>query len=118
MEPHRTKKGMFEKHFNQEVQLSSLQKQSNDSSNVVIQGLPWEKLHPGFILQESASTKAAEKGTQTMAAKVVEEEGQREVMTADEKAETRTIYLLYMPSYAEQRKHQMIEILEKEKKNL
>ena len=121
MEPYRTnsslKKDMFEKHFNQEVQLSSLQKQSNDSSNVVIQGLPWEKLHPRFFLQESASTKAAEKVTQTMAAKVVEEEGQREVMTADEKAETRTIYLV-MPSYAEQHKQQMIEILEKEKKNL
>ena len=39
-----------------------------------------------------------------MAAKITEEEGQREVMTADKKAETRTIYLV-MPSYAEQHKH-------------
>ena len=52
-----------------------------------------------------------------MAAKDVEEEGRGEVMTADEKAETRTIYLV-MPSYAEQHKHQMIEILENQKKNL
>ena len=52
-----------------------------------------------------------------MASKVVEEEGRREVMTADEKPEARTIFLV-MPSYAEQHKHQISVILEKEKKNL
>ena len=52
-----------------------------------------------------------------MAEKVVEEEGRREGMQAEGRAETRTIYLV-MPSYAEQHKHQMIEILEKEKKTL
>ena len=63
MEPYRTKKGMFEKHFNQEVQLPSFKKQSNDSSNVVIQGLQREKIYPRFFIQESASAKTAEKGT-------------------------------------------------------
>ena len=117
MEPYRTKKGMFEKHFNQEVQLPSFKKQSNDSSNVVIQGLQREKLYPGLFLQESASAKTAEKGTKTVAEKVVEEEGRREVMQAEGRTETRTIYLV-MPSYAEQHKHQIAVILEKEKKNL
>ena len=51
-----------------------------------------------------------------MALKVVEE-GRGEGMSADEKAETKTIYLV-MPSYAEQHKRQIMEILAKEKKNL
>ena len=52
-----------------------------------------------------------------MATKVVEEEGRREVMQAEGRTETRTIYLV-MSSYAEQHKHQIAVILEKEKKNL
>ena len=117
MEPYRTKKGMFENHFNQEVQLPPFKKQSNDSSNVVIQGLQREKLYPRLFLQESASAKTAEKGTKTVAEKVVEKEGQIEVMQAEGRTETRTIYLV-MPSYAEQHKHQIVEILDKEKKKL
>ena len=67
---------MFENYFNQEVQLPPFKKQSNDSSNVVIQGLQREKLYPGLFLQESESASAkAAKGTKTMATKVVEEEG-------------------------------------------
>ena len=47
----------------------------------------------------------------------MEEEGRREVMETDERSETKTIYLV-IPSYAELHKHQIVEILEKEKKNL
>ena len=52
MEPHRIKRGMLSGLYNQEVQMLSLQQQSTDVSNVVIQGLPWEKLHPGIFLQK------------------------------------------------------------------
>ena len=97
MEPYRTKKGMLEKHFNQEVQLPSFKKQSNDSSNVVIQGLQREKLYPGLFLQKSASAKTAEKGTKTVAEKILEKEGRREIMQAEGRTKTKTIYLV-MPS--------------------
>ena len=100
MEPYRTKKGMFENHSNQEVQIQPFKKQSNNLSNVVTQGLQRGKLYPGLFLQESASAKTAEKGTITVAEKIVEKEGRREVMQAEGRTETRTIYLV-MPSYAE-----------------
>jgi hypothetical protein len=119
MEPYRTKKGMFENHSNQETQLPPFKKQSNNSSNVVTQGLQREKLHPGLFLQKSASAKTAEKGAKTMAEQILEKEGRREIVQAEaeERTEAKTIYLV-MPSYAEQHKHQIAAILEKEKKNL
>ena len=118
MEPYRTKKGMFENHSNQEVQIQPFNKQSNNSSNVVTQGLQREKLHPGLFLQKSASAKTAEKGTKTMAEQILEKEGRREIVQeAEKRTEAKTIYLV-MPSYAEQHKHQITAILEKEMKNL
>ena len=119
MEPHRIKIGMFYGHFNQEVQSLSLQQQSNDKSSVVIQGLPWEKLHPGIFLQKPIPTEAAEKtGITAMApTEVVEEKGRGRTMKAEESDETRTIYLV-MPSYAEPYKRQIMQILAKEKTNL
>ena len=119
MEPHRTKRGMFHGHFNQEVQSLSLQQQSNDSSNVVIQGLPWEKLYPGILLQKPIPTEAAEETRNKAVAskEVVEETGRGRTINAEESGETRTIYLV-MPSYAEHYKRQIMEILAKEKKNL
>ena len=122
MEPHRTKKGMFENHSNQETQMPPFKKQSNNTSNVVTQGLQREKLHPRLLLQKSASSAssaAAEKGAKTMAEQVLEKEGRREIVQeeAEKRTEAKTIYLV-MPSYAEQHKHQIAAILEKEKKNL
>ena len=117
MEPYRTKKGMFENHSNQEVQIQPFKKQSNNSSNVVTQGLQREKLYPGLLLQKSASAKTAKNGTETVAEQILEKEGRREIMQAEGRTETKTIYLV-MPSYAEQHKHQIAAILEKEKKNL
>ena len=119
MEPHRTKKGMFENHSNQETQMPPFKKQSNNTSNVVTQGLQREKLHPGLFLQKSASAKTAEKGTKTMAEQILEKEGRREIVQveAEKRTEAKTIYLV-MPCYAEQHKHQIAAILEKEKKNL
>ena len=117
MEPHRTKRGMFHGHFNQEVQSLSLQQQSNDSSNVVIQGLPWEKLYPGILLQKPIPTEAAEETRNKAVAskEVVEETGRGRTINAEESGETRTIYLV-MPSYAEHYKRQIMEILAKERK--
>ena len=110
---------MFYGHFNQEVQSLSLQQQSNDTSNVVIQGLPWEKLHPRILLQKPTPPEAAEKtGITAMApTEVVEEKGRGRTMKAEESDETRTIYLV-MPSYAERYKRQIKQILAKEKTNL
>ena len=56
METHRIKRGMFSGHYNQEVQMLSPQHQSADLSNIVIQGLPWEKLHPRIFLQKQKTT--------------------------------------------------------------
>ena len=54
-----------------------------------------------------------------MAEQVLEKEGRREIVQeeAEKRTEAKTIYLV-MPSYAEQHKHQIAAILEKEKKNL
>ena len=59
MEPHRSKRGMFHGQFNQRVHKSSRQQKSNVSSNVVIQGLSWEKFHPGILLQKPTATATA-----------------------------------------------------------
>ena len=56
-------------------------------------------------------------GTETVEEQILEKEGRREIMKAEGRTETKTIYLV-MPSYAEQHKHQIAAILEKEKKNL
>ena len=118
MEPHRTKKGMFENHSNQETQLPPFKKQSNNASNVVTQGLQREKLYPGLLLQKSAKSASSEKGSKTMAEQILEKEGRREIVQeAEKRTEAKTIYLV-MPSYAEQHKHQITAILEKEKKQL
>ena len=75
MEPNQIKRGMFSGHYNQEVQTLSLQQQSIDASNVVIQGLPREKLHPRLFLQKPAPTEAEKTRNTTMAKEVVEEKG-------------------------------------------
>ena len=77
MEPHRIKRGMFSGHYNQEVQMLSPQKQSTDLSNFVIQGLPWEKLHPRISLQKQKPTPTEAETTRstTMAKENMEEEG-------------------------------------------
>ena len=117
MEPHRTKRGMLSRHYNQEVQTLSLQKQSADLSNVVIQGLPWEKLHPRIFLQKPTPTEAETTKSTTMAKENMEETGQGRSMKAEESDEPRTIYWV-MPSYAEPFKNQIMQILAKEKINL
>ena len=53
-----------------------------------------------------------------MAEQILEKEGRREIVQeAEKRTEAKTIYLV-MPSYAEQHKHQINAILEKEKKQL
>ena len=101
----------------QEFQMLSPQEQSTDLSNVVIQGLPWEKLHPRIFLQKPTPTEAETTKSTTMAKENMEETGQGRSMKAEESDEPRTIYWV-MPSYAEPFKHQMMQILAKEKINL
>ena len=113
MEPHR--RGMD----NQEVQKSPFKKQATDILNVVSQGLPREKLHPGFFMEKPATTAEATSWETMAAEEVVEEEGRRgRTMKAEEESnKTQTIYWV-MPSYVQPFKKTIMQILNKEKINL
>ena len=116
MEPHRTKRGMFSGHNNQEVQTFTRQQQTLDYTIVVNQGIPREKLYPGLQLQKTATTTAAETRSKAMAREVVEEKGRGGTMNTEESHDATIMYLV-MPSYAEPYKKEIKQILLKEKRN-
>ena len=88
-------------------------------ANVVNQGIPREKLYPGFYLQEeTAIAAAATTTTKTMAREVMEktERGGGTLKAVEDQVST--VMYLVMPSYAEPFKTEIKQILLKEKNTL
>jgi len=115
MEPHRRGTN------NQEVQKLPFKKQATDILNVVSQGLPREKLHPGLFMEKPATTAEAT-SWETMAAEEIleEEERRRRTMKAEAEEESNKTQNIYwvMPSYAAPFKDTIMQILDKNKINL